>query len=81
MNDDAQCKCIHGLKGATCEDLKMEVMCEQTYIKVLVVKDYFDWRNVTKDSVQLLEGTCKAVIEVISGEEYYSITIHHSNYS
>ncbi|XP_078400900.1 pancreatic secretory granule membrane major glycoprotein GP2-like [Cetorhinus maximus] len=59
----------------------MEVMCEQTYIKVLVVKDYFDWKNVTKDSVQLLEGACKAAIEVISGEEYYSITIHHNNYS
>ncbi|GCB63413.1 hypothetical protein scyTo_0011616 [Scyliorhinus torazame] len=81
VNDVAQCKCVHGLKGETCEDIKMEVMCEQTYIKVSVLKDYFDWKNVTKDSVQLFEGACKAALEVIHGEEYYTITIHHNNYS
>ncbi|XP_072451794.1 zona pellucida glycoprotein d [Chiloscyllium punctatum] len=81
VNDDAQCNCAHGLKGATCEDIKMEVICEQTYIKILVSKDYFDWKNVTQDAVQLFEGACKAAKEVKNGEEYYAITIHHHNYS
>ncbi|XP_067853540.1 pancreatic secretory granule membrane major glycoprotein GP2-like [Heptranchias perlo] len=81
VNEVAQCRCVHGLKGETCEDVKMEVMCEQNYIKVLIIKDYFDWKNVTVDSIQLFEGACKAAIQVINGEEYYAITIHHSNYS
>lgn len=59
----------------------MEVKCEQTYIKVLIIKDYFDWKNVSMDSVQLAEDACKAAIEVVNGEEYYSISIHHNNYS
>ncbi|XP_048402868.1 alpha-tectorin-like [Stegostoma tigrinum] len=80
VDDVAQCNCIHGLKGPTCEDIKMEVICEQTYIKVLVSKEYFDWKNVTQESVQLFEGPCKATRETINGEEYYAITIHH-NYS
>ncbi|XP_067906034.1 uromodulin-like isoform X2 [Heterodontus francisci] len=81
VNGVAQCKCIHGLKGERCEDIKMEVLCEQTYIKVLILKDYFDWKNITMDSVQLFEGACKAILEVINGKEYYSITIHHNNYT
>ncbi|XP_069755611.1 pancreatic secretory granule membrane major glycoprotein GP2-like [Narcine bancroftii] len=76
-----QCNCLHGLRGETCEDIKMEVECEHTYIKVLIIKDYFDWKNVSMDSVQLGEDGCKAASEVINGEEYYTITIHHSNYS
>ncbi|XP_032892051.1 pancreatic secretory granule membrane major glycoprotein GP2-like isoform X1 [Amblyraja radiata] len=76
-----QCNCLHGLRGETCEDIKMEVKCEQTYIKVLIIKDYFDWKNVSMDSVQLAEDACKAAIEVVNGEEYYSISIHHNNYS
>ncbi|XP_051883900.1 pancreatic secretory granule membrane major glycoprotein GP2-like isoform X3 [Pristis pectinata] len=77
----AQCNCLHGLRGETCEDIKMDVECEQTYIKVLIIKDYFDWKNVSMDSVQLAEDACKAAIEVVNGEEYYTITIHHNNYS
>eukprot|EP00062_Callorhinchus_milii_P018940 gi/632972916/ref/XP_007902893.1/ PREDICTED: pancreatic secretory granule membrane major glycoprotein GP2-like [Callorhinchus milii] len=78
VNGVNQCTCVHGFQGEKCEDLKMEVFCGDTDIKVLISKDYFDWNNITANSIYLAEKPCKAISEVINGEEYYSISTRHN---
>ncbi|MBN3282250.1 GP2 protein, partial [Polyodon spathula] len=59
----------------------MEVICEMDLFKVMVVKEFFDYNNVSLSMLHLLNMNCTAIEEELNGILYYTAAMNNENYT
>ncbi|XP_056138383.1 zona pellucida glycoprotein d [Lampris incognitus] len=79
--DQRSCKCARGFYGDLCDkDAKIQVMCSQDYITIMVAEDFFQYYNVPLESIHLPNKSCRAQREVVDGVPYYIARISEAQY-
>ncbi|MGH0140096.1 UNVERIFIED_CONTAM: hypothetical protein FKN15_020095 [Acipenser sinensis] len=59
----------------------MEVICEKDLFKVMVVKEYFEYNNISLSMLHLLNVNCTAIEEEVDGVLYYTAAMNNKNYT
>ncbi|MBN3285117.1 GP2 protein, partial [Polyodon spathula] len=59
----------------------MEVICEKDLFKVMVVKEYFEYNNISLSMLHLLNMNCTAIEEELEGVLYYTAAMNNENYT
>ncbi|XP_066569746.1 zona pellucida glycoprotein d isoform X2 [Amia ocellicauda] len=80
-SDGVSCRCASGHYGQTCKEVEMNVICQNNYTKVMVIKDFFDYHHVKLETVHLRNQACHAFQEVVSGITYFSAAMRSDNYT
>ncbi|XP_033895958.3 zona pellucida glycoprotein d [Acipenser ruthenus] len=75
------CSCVAGFYGNACDKLHMEVICEKDLFKVMVVKEYFEYNNISLSMLHLLNVNCTAIEEELDGVQYYTAAMNNKNYT
>ncbi|XP_039619138.1 alpha-tectorin-like isoform X2 [Polypterus senegalus] len=81
MENDGNCTCLGGFMGDKCQDLIMKVICDTSFMKVMVIKEFFQHHNVSLNSLSLNNPSCLLYEEKQWHVHYYAAILTGTNYT